>query len=692
MAAKVFPSESIRNIALTGHGHSGKTSVGEAMLFLKGVTSRLGNTADGTSVLDFEPEEQRRAGSIASSLAWLEHRGFKINVVDTPGDQNFVYDALNALRGVDCAVLVVSAPDGVEVGTERMFNAAVQMGLPQVLFINKMDRDRADALACLEDIEGALGVRPIPLQVPIGAEHGFRGVISLLRRKALIFKSDGSVDEAPIPADLADAVQHATEALIDAVASTDDALLEKYLETFELSDQELRTGLHNAIKAGKILPVVFGAAASLGGVSTLLDLITWACPSPLERGPVALVDGGTLQPGLAGDFAAQVVHTLVDEQSGKLSLFRVLRGTIPGDPLVLNPQSGETERLGALFAIRGKEREVISEVVCGDIVGVAKLKATHTGDTLAAPTSPVQIERLRYPAPMMSYTISPRSKGDADRIKTALERLLEEDPTLSLSTDQLTGALVLNGMGQAHLEMAVERMSRKYKVNVDAALPPVPYRETLKSAQQGVEGKHKKQTGGAGQFGVAIMNVSPLERGGGFEFADLVKGGAIPNQLIQSVEKGIRERMKSGFLAGYPIVDVKVELIDGKYHPVDSKDVAFQMAGSKGLRAAFEQGGTQLLEPIMELEIVVPTESMGDVLGDITGRRGRILGMDQRGRNTLIQAQAPLVEVQRYAPELKGMTGGKGSFTMVLSSYEAVPAHMVDRIVHASPFKRDDEE
>lgn len=692
MAAKVFPSASIRNIALTGHGHSGKTSIAEAMLFLKGVTSRLGNTVDGTSVFDFEPEEQRRAGSIASSLAWLEHRGFKINVIDTPGDQNFVFDALNALRGADCAVLVVAAPDGVEVGTERMFQAAAALGLPQVVFINKMDRDRADHEACLADLQESLGVTPIPLQVPIGAEHGFRGVVSLVRRKALLFKPDGSVEETPIPAGMADAVQHATEALIDAVAATDDSLLEKYLETFVLSDEELRGGLHNAIRAGKVLPVVYGAAASMAGVEPLLDLITWACPSPLERGPVALADGGRLQPGPTGDFVAQVVHTLVDEQSGKLSIFRVLRGQVPSDPVVVNPQSGESERLGAVFVLRGKEREVISEVVCGDLLGVAKLKNTHTGQTLAAPSARVQVEALTYPTPMMAYTISPRSKSDADRIKTALERLLEEDPTLSVSTDELTGALVLNGMGQAHLEMAIERMSRKFKVQVDTALPPVPYRETLKTGQREVEGKHKKQTGGAGQFGVAILNVMPLERGGGFEFVDLIKGGAIPNSLIPSVEKGVRERMKSGFLAGYPIVDIKVELIDGKYHPVDSKDVAFQMAGSKGLRAAFEQGGTQLLEPIMELEIVVPTEAMGDVMGDMTGRRGRVLGMDQRGRNTVIKAVAPLVEVQRYAPELKGMTGGKGSFTMTLSSYEAVPGHLVDRIVHASPFKRDDEE
>ncbi|MCK6503590.1 elongation factor G [Myxococcota bacterium] len=694
MALKVYSPDKIRNVVLLGHGHCGKTSLAEAMLFVNGATSRLGNTVDGTSILDFEPEEQKRGGSIASSVAWIEHDGHKINVIDTPGDQNFVYDALNAMRGADAAVIVVSAPDGVEVGTERLFHAAGQLGLPRVLFINKMDRDRADADACLHEIEEVLGVTPVALQLPLGAQAGFQGVISMLQKKAFVYKHDGTgaYDKVAIPASEADRVQHAAEALIDAVASTDDALLEKYLETFELSDDEVRTGLHNALKNGRIVPVLFGSATQLVGATSLLDLITWAFPSPLERARVALADGQHLEPSVDGPFAAQVVHTLVDEFSGKLSILRILRGSVPADPVVLNPHTGETERLGALFAVRGKERETVAEAVTGDLLGVAKLKGTHTGDTLAAPAAPVEIEKLEYPAPMMSYTITPKSKGDADRIKTALERLLEEDPTLTVSTDELSSALVLNGMGQAHLEMAIERMARKYKVQVETALPPVPYRETLKKGVQNVEGKHKKQTGGAGQFGVAFMNIVPLERGGGFQFVDLVKGGAIPNQYIPSVEKGIRERMKSGFLAGYPIVDIKVEVIDGKYHPVDSKDVAFQMAGSKGLRAAFEQGGTVLLEPIMEMDIVVPTEVMGDVMGDMTGRRGRVMGMDPRGKNTVIKAVVPLAEVQRYAPDLKGMTGGKGSFTMKLQGYEQVPAQAVDKIVHASPFKREDEE
>lgn len=692
MAMQAYSPDQIRNVVLVGHGQSGKTSLAEAMLYVNGATSRLGNTVDGTSLLDFEPEEQKRGGSIATSLAWLQHDGHKINLLDTPGDQNFIYDALNGMRGADAAIIVISAPDGVEVGTERVFAEARRLGLPQVIFINKMDRDRADAAACLGEIEEVLGVTPIPLQIPIGAESNFRGMVSLFQQKAMIFGDDGQYTTEDVPAELQDEVQERREALIDAVASTDDELLEKYLETFELSDEELRQGFHAALKAGKIVPVLFGAASRCIGALSCLELISWACPSPLERGPIALSDGDTLEAAVDAPFAAQVVHTLVDEFSGKTSVFRIFRGTIAGDPVVHNTRTGQQERLGALYSLRGKERETVTEAVTGDILAVSKLKTTHTGDTLAATADHPSFEAIEYPEPMMSYIITPKSKGDADKIKTALERLLEEDPTLSVSTDELTGGMVLNGMGQAHLEMAIERMARKYKVNVDTGLPPVPYRETLRTAVQNVEGKHKKQTGGAGQFGVAYMNVIPQERGAGFEFVDMIKGGAIPGQLIPSVEKGIRERMKSGFLAGYPIIDIRVELIDGKYHPVDSKDVAFQLAGSKGLKKAFEKGGTILLEPMMEMEIVVPTEVMGDVMGDITGRRGRVMGMEPRGKNTVIKAVAPLAEVQRYAPDLKGMTGGKGSFTMRQIGYEQVPQHLVDKIVASSPFRRDDDE
>ncbi len=689
-------SDHIRNIALVGHGGSGKTSLAEALMFLSGATSRLGSVAAETSTLDFEPEEQKRKGSIATALTWVEHDDHKINVLDTPGDANFIFDALCALRGADAAVIVVSAPDGVEVQTERVWRAATAQGLPKAVFINKMDRERADPVAAIAQVREAFGVRPVPLQVPIGAEGEFRGVVSLFQRKALIYDDDGSgrYEKVDIPPAMIDEVDAAWEVLVESVAETDEELLEIYLETFELSQEQVRAGFHKALKNGQILPILFGAAPRCIGGAALLDLTTWAFPAPSERPALAATKGDRLvelAPG-EGGFLAQCIHTTMDEFSGKTSILRVFRDGLPSDNLVRHAGSGETERLGALFTLRGKERTQLDQAVAGDIVCVAKLKHTHTGDTLTDPASDLSLDRVAFPPPMMSYVITPASKGDADKLRTGLDRILEEDPTLSVTSDEMTHQLVLNGMGQAQLDMAIARMQRKYKVRVTTALPPVPYRETLKAPVDGVEGKHKKQTGGAGQFGVALMNVRPLPRNGGFEFVDKIKGGAIPNQFIPSVEKGIRQRMQRGFVAGYPVVDIAVELVDGKYHPVDSKDVAFQMAGSKGLKAAFEKVGGRLLEPVMAMEIVVPSANMGDVMGDITSRRGRVTGMDTRGRNTVITAAVPLAEVQRYAPELKGLTGGKGGFTMQLEGYEEVPAHHVAAVIAASPFSHPDED
>ena len=696
MAAKVYAPSNIRNIVLIGHGGCGKTSLAEAMLFVGGATNRLGSVDGHSSVLDFEPEEHKRGGSIQSSLAWIEHEDHKVNLLDTPGDQNFVYDTLNAMRGADAAIVVIACPDQVEVNTERFYKEALRLNLPRAIFINKMDRDRADVAACLADIEETLGVKPLPVQVPIGAEHGFRGVVSLFQKMAFLYGDDssGRYEKAEIPAEVQNDVDHAWETLVETVASTDDDLLEQYLETFELSVDQVKDAFRAAVKKGDIVPVFYGAATRAMGAVAALDMAIWAFPSPVERGPITGVqDDKDVEVACTeeGPFLAQVIHTHVDELQGKSSIFRVFRGNLADDPMVYNLHCGKTERMGAVSAIRGKERTTAT-VVAGDILSVAKLKETHTGDTLAAGPDGVSLTRLQYPQPMMAYVIKPATKADADKIKTAVERILEEDPTLSLTLDALTQQMVLNGMGETQIEMAIERMRRKYKVNVDSELPAVHYRETLATPVMNVEGKHKKQTGGAGQFGVAFMNVVPLERDGGFEFTNMVKGGAIPNQFIPAVEKGIHSRMRSGFLAGYPIVDIRVELVDGKYHPVDSKDVAFQMAGSKGLRLAFEKGGTRLLEPIMSMEIVVPTECMGDVMGDMNGRRGQISGMDQRGRNTVIMSRTPMAEVQRYAPVLKGLSGGKGTFTMQLAGYEEVPRHLVDKIIHESPFKRDEEE
>lgn len=698
MAVPFFAPADLRNIALVGHGACGKTSLAEAMLFCSGATTRLGSTVAGTSTFDHEPEEVARGGSIQSAVAWLDHEGKKVHVIDTPGDASFAYDALAALRVADAAVVVVSTPDGVEVGTERMFRAAGQLGLPRVIVLTRMDRDRADPERALDDIRATLGVEPLPLQLPLGREGGFRGVVSLFQRKVLNYRQDGSgaYTKEEVPSELRKALDAAWEHLVETVASTDDALLEVYLETFELPMDRVRQGFASAVRRGAFVPVLYASGTLNIGLHALLDLTAWALPSPLDRSPPMATDRAghrlvTLRPD--GPFVAQVAQTSFDDQSGKFSLVRVFAGSVPQDGVVDNVQAGEQERLGTVFAVRGNHREVLPQVVTGDIVAVPRLKATQTGHTLAAPGTDVVLEGVTWPPPMMSYAIMPRGRSAEEKLKASLERLLEEDPTLSTSHDALSGQVVLSGMGQAHLELAVERLRRKFKVEVDTALPAVAYRETLARKVTGVEGRHKKQTGGAGQFGVCVIDVEPLPRGAGFEFVDRVFGGAIPRQYIPSVEKGVRARMERGFVAGYPMVDIQVTLTEGKYHPVDSKDVAFQMAGSKALKAACERAGVKLLEPVYRMEIVVPVECMGEVMGDVTGtRRGRVVGMDTRGRNAIVTAVAPLAEIQRYAPDLRSMTGGRGSFTMVFEGYEDLPAHLVDGVVRGSPFRAEEEE
>ncbi len=698
MGAKVYESADIRNIALAGHGFCGKTSLGEAILYNAGATTRLGKTEAGTSTFDFEPEEEKRGGSIASSFAWVEYKGKKLNIIDTPGDQNFLYDSFNAMDGADCAVIMVSCPDGVEVQTERFWNRAAEKDIPRLLFVNKMDRDRANWKKCLEDIEESLGVKPLLLQIPIGKEQGFRGVVDLIDEKALLWPHDGSGDmsDGEIPGDLADEVEAARETLIEDIASTDDDLLEEYMETFELAREPMLKALGAAFAKGEIVPVLFGATGHNMGVQPLMDLIAEYGPSPEDLPPIAGEDeeGNPLEVErtVGGSFVSKVIRTFIDENVGQVTVLRVFAGETPGDGVVTNGRTNSSERLGSVYIQRGRSRDPIERGIAGDIVSVAKLKDTRTADSLAAPKDFRKLPGMIYPQPMMSFAIKPASRGDEDKIKTAVERLVIEDPTISVTYDDINNAMVLNGMGQAHLEASIEKMKRKFKVTVNTELPAVPYRETLAKKVEHVEGKHKKQTGGAGQFGVCYLTVEPTDRDAGFEFVDEIAQGRIPRQYIPSVEKGVVDRMKHGGLAGYPVVDIRVRLIDGKYHPVDSKDVAYQMAGSKGLKAVMEKAGMKLLEPYYAMEIVVPSESMGDIMGDVTSRRGRVLGMEPKGKRTIIKAVCPLAEIQRYAPDLRSMTGGKGSFTMEFSGYEPVPHNLIDSIKAASPFTDDDED
>ncbi len=698
MGAKVYETADIRNIALAGHGFCGKTSLGEAILFNAGATTRLGNTEAGTSIFDFEPEEQKRGGSIASSFAWVDYKGKKLNVIDTPGDQNFLYDSFNAMDGADCAVIMVSCPDGVEVQTERFWNRAAEKNIPRVLFVNKMDRDRANWKKCLEDIEETLGVKPLLLQIPIGKEQNFSGVVDLIDLQAITWSHDdsGTLSTGDIPGDLEDEVESARETLIEDIASTDDDLLEEYMETFELAREPMMAAFRKAFAAGEVVPVLFGATGHNMGVQPLMDLLAEYGPQPGFLPPLDGEDeqGNPLQVERSPDGAlvGKVIRTFIDENVGQVSIMRIYAGETPDDGVVTNGRTQGSERLGSLHVQRGRSRDSIDRGVCGDIVSVAKLKDTCTADSLTDAKSFRKLPGMVYPQPMMSFAIKPASRGDEDKIKTAVERLVIEDPTITITYDVISNAMVLNGMGQAHLEAAIEKMKRKFKVTVTTELPAVPYRETVANAVQGVEGKHKKQTGGAGQFGVCFIHVEPTERDEGFEFVDKIAQGRIPRQYIPSVEKGVVERMKNGGLAGYPVVDIRVILYDGKYHPVDSKDVAYQMAGSKGLKAAMEKAGMKLLEPYYSMEIMVPSESMGDIMGDVTSRRGRVLGMEPKGKRTIIKALCPLAEIQRYAPDLRSMTGGKGSFTMEFAGYEPVPHNLVDAIRAASPFTDDDDE
>lgn len=698
MAKTLFESSDIRNIALVGHGACGKTTLGEAILLKTGVTTRFGSTVAGTSTFDFEPEEIKRGGSNATAFAWCEYAGKKVNIIDTPGDGNFIYDSFTSMRGADTAVVVISAPDSVEVQTERAFNEAKNLGLARIIVINKMDKERANPSQCLADIKEVLEITPVQLQIPMGAAENFKGIISLVENKAYVTDGNtGKYKVTEVPAEYADDVALAWESIMEAIAETDDELMEKYLETMELSHEECLAALPHALHRGLIVPVLYTSAINMVGVELLLKFITDYMPKPSRRSNVEIVRNGNdeLLTGTEdGAFSALVIRSFIDEFSGKQNILRVLSGSVPADGNVINVRTGETERLGTLYALRGNNRDAIEKGVFGDIIAVAKLKDTKTNDTLAANTD-FAYKAIQYPAPMMEFNICCKNKGEEDKLGIAVDKLIDEDPTLSKGYDELGRALTLKGMGQQHLEMAVDKMKRKFKLEVSMSLPLVAYRETIKKRVQNIEGKHKKQSGGAGQFGVCYINVAPLGRGEGFKFVDQIFGGAIPRQFIPAVEKGIVSRMESGPLAGYPVTDIQVELIDGKYHPVDSKEVAFQMAGRKAILAALAQGGVKLLEPVYKMDITIPSASVGDIMGDITSRRGRVLGMDPDHKKTVIHAICPLAEIQRYAPDLRSMTSGQGIFTMAFEGYEDVPSNLEAKIIKDSPFggaKEEDDE
>jgi elongation factor G len=688
----------IRNIALVAHGSAGKTTLTEAALFCAGATSRLGRVEDGTTTTDFDDDEIRRKISISTALAWAEWKGHKLNVVDTPGFAAFLADARNALRVVDGAVVVVGATDGVKVQTEKVWSAAAALELPRAVYLSKMDKDRADFSRVVEDVRKNLSASAVPVQVPVGQEAGFVGVVDLVRMRALRYAPDanGRPVEEDVPAAARELAEGQRAVLVEAVAEADDRLLEKYLETGELGETEVREGLIRAIREQKLFPILCGAPARNIAVTPLLDLVVEAFPSPLERPAVEATDakGNAVRCEAkdGGTLAALVFKTIADPFAGKVTMFRVYSGTISSDSSVLNVGKGAKERIGQLLLLRGKQQTPVEALGAGDIGAVVKLKETGTGDTLCDEKTPLRLPEIAFPAPVISFAVEPKAKGDEDKMSAAFTRLREEDPTIQIRFDPQTRETVVSGMGRAHVEIVAERLKRKFGVDVTLKTPRVPYKETIKAKVREVQGRHKKQTGGRGQFGDCWIHMEPMPRGGGFEFSNQIVGGAIPRNFIPAVEKGIVEAMERGAIAGYQVVDVKVILYDGSTHTVDSSEMAFKLAGRLAFRKAMTQARPTLLEPIMTVEVVAPGECMGDIVGDLNSKRGRVLGIDAKGRNQAVKANVPLAEMLEFDPRLRSITGDRGDYSMEFSHFEEVPAHIQEKIVAEAKPVEDEEE
>ena len=689
----------IRNVALVAHGSAGKTALTEAMLFTAGATTRLGRVEDGTTTTDFDEDEIRRKISISTAMAWCEWKGRKFNLVDTPGFAAFLTDAKNALRVVDGAVVVVGAPDGVKVQTEKVWSYAAAYDLPRAIYLSKMDRERADFARALEDVQKNLSPKAVPIQVPIGQEAGFVGVVDLVRMRAIRFATDGSgkATEGDVPTEVKSLAETQRAALVEAVAEADDKLLEKYLEIGELTEAELKDGLARGIREQKLFPVLCGAPARNIAVSPLLDLLVETFPSPPERPAPEGTDpkgNGSLTREAKDEapFSALVFKTVADPYAGKVTMFRVYSGTITSDSSVLNSTKGVKERIGQLFLLRGKQQTPVESIGAGDLGAVVKLKETGTGDTLCDEKAPIRLPEITFPSPVISFAVEPKAKGDEDKMSTAFTRLREEDPTIQIRYDPQTKETVVSGMGRAHVEIVAERLKRKFGVDVTLKTPRVPYKETIKAKAREIQGRHKKQTGGRGQFGDCWIHMEPVPRGGGFEFVNQIVGGAIPRNFIPAVEKGVVEGMERGPMAGYPVVDLKVILYDGSTHTVDSSELAFKLAGRLAFRKAMTQARPTLLEPIMTVEVIAPGECMGDIVGDLNSKRGRVLGIEAKGRNQAVKANVPLAEMLEYDSRLRSITGDRGDYSMEFSHYEEAPAHIQEKIVAEAKRPEEEEE
>ncbi len=685
---KEYTTEQLRNVVLLGHGSSGKTSLAEAMLYASGAVNRLGRVEDGTTVADFDEEEIRRHISLGLALVPVEWGGCKLNVLDTPGYTDFVGEVMSSVRVADLALILVDPVGGVEVGTELVWDFADQYNLPRMAVINKMNRENADFAQTLQALRGAFGSNFVPLQLPIGFQSDFAGVVDLVKMQALT-GPEGKAAE--IPTDLVEQAQEIRIQLVEAAAEGDDELIMKYLEGEELTEEEIRRGLRAAILEGTAVPVLITAATENLGTTALLDALAAYAPSPADRGPVK-AEGAAgeeeIEPSELAPLAALVFKTAADPYVGKLTYFRVYGGVMESDTRVWNSRAEVEERLGTLYVMRGKEQSPVQRLRPGDIGAVAKLGETITGDTLCDRGHPVRLPGPVFPHPLFAVAVRPQSKSDQAKMGPTLTRICEEDPTLRWRQEPSTRETILEGMGEAHVDIAVRRMENRFGVGVGTVIPKVPYQETITRVHAD-QYRHKKQTGGAGQFAEVHMRLEPLPRGGGFEYEWKVFGGAISTSFRPSIEKGVRQTMAQGVIAGYPVVDVKATVYDGKEHPVDSKDIAFQIAGREVFKKVMQEAGPVLLEPIHEVTITVPEEYTGDVMGDLNTKRARVLGMDQRSGKTIITARVPLAETQRYVTDLRSLTQGRGLFSTKFDHYEEVPAHLLQQIIETAKRQRE---
>jgi len=688
---KVYDAASLRNVALVGHSGSGKTQLVSALLFDAGAVTRLGKVDEGTTVTDYDEEEIARKHTLSASVAYAEWNKTKINFIDTPGMANFLSDARAALRVADAALVVVDAVSGVEVSTEKVWADAADLALPRIVVLNRVDRERASLDRSLESLRGVFGRTVIPIQLPIGEEKAFAGVIDLVAMKAAMFANDGSGKpvEGAIPGNMTEVAKAAREALIEMVAEADDALMEKFFDAGTLTQDELVAGLKRAVAAGRVFPLVLTSATANIGMQTLLDAIVTYVPSPAERPLHARTPEGeevdiAMQDG--GAAAAFIWKTVADPFAGRITLFRVISGTLKADTSVHNTTRDVPERLGHLLVLQGKTQTTVPEVKAGDIGAVAKLKETQTGDVMGD-KSAGKVPPIKFPEPVISYAIEPKSRGDEEKISTALHRLQEEDPTINYTRDMQTKELLLAGQGQSHIEVTVAKLKRRFGVEVTLKLPRIPYRETITASVE-AHGRHKKQTGGHGQFGDCKVKFEPLPRGSDFEFANDIFGGSIPRQYVPAIEKGIQDSRMRGFLAGYPMVDFRATVFDGSFHAVDSNELSFKMAASLAFKDGMSRARPTLLEPVMNVEVYAPNDYAGDLMGDLNSRRGRIGGMDTRGAMTIIRAKVPMSEMLTYEQHLTSATGGRGSYHMEFDHYEEVPQHLHAKIIAASKAER----